>query len=64
MIKIPHANISSTIDKDAIKAFTVGDEVGGNIKETIGEFAHVAGANAVFIVSASSDAGLDVGYGL
>ena len=58
-ITIAHANISSTIDKDAIKAFTVGDEVGGNIKETIGEFSHIAGANAVFIVSASEDAGLD-----
>tara|TARA_Y100000361_G_scaffold16253_1_gene12754 strand:- start:4899 stop:6521 length:1623 start_codon:yes stop_codon:yes gene_type:complete len=58
-ITIAHANISSTIDKDAIKAFTVGDEVGGKIAETIGEFSHIAGANAVFIVSASEDAGLD-----
>ena len=59
-ITIAKADISSTADDDAIKAFTI-DSASAALVETIGEHANVSGDNYVFFVSASSTALLHPG---
>ena len=50
-VAIPKSSISSTGDDDAIKAFTVTNQSGSVIDETIGEHAFVSGSDYVFFVS-------------
>ena len=50
-VAIPKADISSTGDDDAIKAFTLTNQSGSVIDETIGEHAFVSGSDYVFFVS-------------
>ena len=50
-VAIPKSSISSTGDDDAIQAFTVTNQSGSVIDETIGEHAFVSGSDYVFFVS-------------
>ena len=59
-LTIAKADISSTADDDAIKAFTI-DSASVALVETVGEHANVSGTDYVFFVSASAGSPLTDG---